>query len=345
MLLRIRLTPCALLGLQGHGLTPVLDHLPPLRADGAHIRGLIANFLDFKWPELTRGGYVKILQTPVLRATKGAALRDFLSEPAYRAWAATPEARGFHVKYYKVLGTWKATDAKELLRAARPITLVGGAGAGEAMELAFGTPKKGKKSAKKRKRGGEEEDEEEEEAPEEEAEPLTEDRKAWVMAAAAAPVLPDYSVAQVTYRGFVDGELVNYSLASVLRALPSLTDGLKVSSRKVLHTVRARKYTTLAREVRVAQLAGAVSEATLYPHGEASLNTVITNLAQDHVGANNVNLLAPNGAFGTRLAAGKDAASPRYIYPYASDLLPLLLSADEAAFANKVHTLIGSANA
>jgi DNA topoisomerase-2 len=37
-------------------------------------------------------------------------------------------------------------------------------------------------------------------------------------------------------------------------------------------------------------------------------------MAQDFVGSNNLNLLAPCGQFGTRIMGGKDAASPRYIF-------------------------------
>ena len=37
-------------------------------------------------------------------------------------------------------------------------------------------------------------------------------------------------------------------------------------------------------------------------------------MAQDFVGSNNVNLLAPCGQFGTRIMGGKDAASSRYIF-------------------------------
>jgi DNA topoisomerase-2 len=68
----------------------------------------------------------------------------------------------------------------------------------------------------------------------------------------------------------------------------------------------------------VAQLAGDVSHLTSYLHGEASLCGAIVNMAQDFCGSNNLNLLAPNGAFGSRLGAGKDSASPRYIYTYAN---------------------------
>ena len=37
-------------------------------------------------------------------------------------------------------------------------------------------------------------------------------------------------------------------------------------------------------------------------------------MAQNFVGSNNINLLRPNGQFGTRLAGGKDSASERYIF-------------------------------
>jgi len=68
------------------------------------------------------------------------------------------------------------------------------------------------------------------------------------------------------------------------------------------------------REVKVAQLAGAVAELSAYHHGEQSLMSTIINLAQDYVGSNNINLLLPIGQFGTRLQGGKDSASPRYIF-------------------------------
>ena len=40
----------------------------------------------------------------------------------------------------------------------------------------------------------------------------------------------------------------------------------------------------------------------------------IVNLAQDYVGSNNMNLLLPNGQYGTRDMGGKDHASARYIF-------------------------------
>jgi len=119
----------------------------------------------------------------------------------------------------------------------------------------------------------------------------------------------------------VQGELVQFSRADVLRSIPSVVDGLKPSQRKVLFACFKRK---LRNEIKVAQLAGYVSEHTGYHHGEASLHATIVNMAQNFVGSNNVPLLEPIGQFGTRLQGGKDAASPRYIYTQLSPVARLL---------------------
>jgi DNA topoisomerase-2 len=37
-------------------------------------------------------------------------------------------------------------------------------------------------------------------------------------------------------------------------------------------------------------------------------------MAQNYVGSNNINLLMPNGQFGSRNLGGKDHASARYIF-------------------------------
>jgi DNA topoisomerase II len=59
---------------------------------------------------------------------------------------------------------------------------------------------------------------------------------------------------------------------------------------------------------------GYISEHAAYHHGEQSLTMTIVNLAQDYVGSNNINLLKPNGQYGTRDQGGKDHASARYIF-------------------------------
>lgn len=59
------------------------------------------------------------------------------------------------------------------------------------------------------------------------------------------------------------------------------------------------------------ELQGAVSELTHYHHGDTSLCEAIIGLAQRYVGSNNINLLYPDGQFGSRYNGGKDAASAR----------------------------------
>ena len=76
-----------------------------------------------------------------------------------------------------------------------------------------------------------------------------------------------------------------------------MVDGFKPGQRKILFSCFKRK---LVKEIKVAQLAGYVSEHGAYHHGEASLNGAIVQMAQTFCGSNNIGLLAPNGQFGTR---------------------------------------------
>jgi len=96
-----------------------------------------------------------------------------------------------------------------------------------------------------------------------------------------------------------------------------MVDGLKISLRKILYSAFKRK---LHSEIKVAQFSGYVSENSAYHHGEASLNGAIVNMAQNFVGSNNINVLVPNGQFGTRLKGGEDSASERYIFTYLNPL-------------------------
>ena len=107
---------------------------------------------------------------------------------------------------------------------------------------------------------------------------------------------------QVSYKDFINKELVLFSNCDNERSIPSLVDGFKPGQRKVMFTCLKRND---KKEVKVAQLAGSVGEKSAYHHGEASLMGTIINLAQDYVGSNNINLLLPNGQFGTRLQGGR----------------------------------------
>jgi len=131
------------------------------------------------------------------------------------------------------------------------------------------------------------------------------------------PCVPYGQVAKLSVSDFVHRDLANFSAEDIKRSIPHVADGLKPSQRKVIYACLKKG---LTQDMKVAQLAGYVAEQTAYHHGEASLQGTIVNLAQNFVGANNLNLLEPSGQFGTRLAGGKDAASSRYIFTRLSPL-------------------------
>jgi DNA topoisomerase-2 len=76
-----------------------------------------------------------------------------------------------------------------------------------------------------------------------------------------------------------------------------MVDGLKPGQRKILFCSFKKK---LVKEIKVGQFIGYVSEHSGYHHGEQSLASTIIGMAQDFVCSNNINLLKPNGQFGTR---------------------------------------------
>ncbi|EJD75192.1 DNA topoisomerase 2 [Loa loa] len=277
--------------------------------DGSHIKGLVINFIHYNWPVLIRRNFVEEFITPIVKATKGKESFSFFSLPEYAEWRNNTENwKTYRIKYYKGLGTSTSKEAKEYFTDMvrhRIRFQYSGEEDDNSLDMAFSKKK-------------------------------IEDRKVWLtnwMAEKKArreqglteEYLYNKDTRAVSFKDFVNKELVLFSNADNERSIPSLVDGLKPGQRKVLFTCfkRADK-----KEVKVAQLAGAVGEMSAYHHGEASLMSTIVNLAQDYVGSNNINLLLPIGQFGTRLQGGKDSASPRYIFtqlnPVTRALFPIV---------------------
>jgi len=131
---------------------------------------------------------------------------------------------------------------------------------------------------------------------------------------------------KITYSDFINKELIHFSNDDNNRSIPSIYDGLKPSQRKILYTALA---TNLTSEIKVAQFAPKVSEKTGYLHGEVSLEGAIVNMAQDYPCSNNMNLLMPNGSFGSREKAGNDAAATRYIFTELSKITKLIFRPED----------------
>jgi len=251
--------------------------------DGSHIKGLLINFIHHFWPSLLKvKGFLQQFITPIVKCTKGKKEVTFFTIPEYTTWKEEhDDGRGWKIKYYKGLGTSTSAEAKEYFShlETHEIDFAWDARADDVIDMAF---------AKKR----------------------VEDRKLWLLSMEPG-VHIDYNVDSISYDSFINKELILFSHADNERSIPHFMDGLKPSQRKVLFACFKRN---LKQEIKVAQLAGYVSEHSAYHHGEASLTQTIISMAQNYVGSNNINLLSPCGQFGTRLMGGKDAASPRYVF-------------------------------
>ena len=251
--------------------------------DGSHIKGLLINFLHYFWPSLLKiDGFLQQFITPIVKCNKGRQDVTFFTIPEYNNWKADHEdGKGWKIKYYKGLGTSTSAEAKDYFSnlPKHEVDFQWSAESDNYIELAF---------AKKR----------------------VDDRKLWLLSMAQDTFI-NYDVPSIPYDDFVNKELILFSHADNERSIPHFMDGFKPSQRKVLFGCLKRN---LKQEIKVAQLAGYISENAAYHHGEVSLTQTIVGMAQNYVGSNNINLLSPCGQFGTRLMGGKDAASARYIF-------------------------------
>jgi DNA topoisomerase-2 len=269
--------------------------------DGSHIKGLLMNLFHAEWPSLLKSGFLCTLLTPILKASKGKTIVPFYSIPEFNTWKEKNSLHGWKIKYYKGLGTSTPNEAREWFKDLHEIKYEWDDLTDDSINLAFN---------KKR----------------------ADDRKKWLSRYDPMKMLiPQNGVAK--YTQFVNDELIHFSNADNIRSLPHLIDGLKPSQRKILYCCLKRN---LKDEIRVAQLAGYVSEHAAYHHGEASLNGTIIGMAQNFMGANNINMLYPAGGFGSRLQGGKDAASPRYIHTYLEAIVDKLFKKDDSALLKHI---------
>ena len=263
--------------------------------DGSHIKGLLMNLFHTEWPELLQLGFLCSLATPLLKASRRSESISFYSNGEFDAWKEANSTAGWTIKYYKGLGTSTKEEAREWFERLAEIYYDWDAVSDESISLAF---------HKKR----------------------ADDRKTWLGGFNPKRILDIGAGGRVSYTRFINDELIHFSNADNVRSLPNVIDGLKPSQRKILFGCFKRG---LRSEVKVAQLAGYISEHAAYHHGEASLCSTIVGMAQNFVGSNNLNLLVPQGQFGSRLMGGQDSASARYIFTFLERITDLIFRKED----------------
>jgi len=265
--------------------------------DGTHIKALCVNLFDSEWATLLAiPGFIGFMNTPILKARKGHQELIFYNDGEYEQWKKTsPDTTGWNIKYYKGLGTSTAKEFKEYFAKKKIVSFnCSGTECKNAIDMVFN---------KKRSL----------------------ERKEWLEAYDRSLYM-NTDVHNVTYKEFINNEMIHFSKYDCDRSIPNIMDGLKTSQRKILFAAFKRN---LKSEIKVAQFSGYVSEHSAYHHGEQSLNGAIVNMAQDYVGSNNVNLFIPNGQFGTRLQGGNDSASERYIFTQLNTLTRLIFRQED----------------
>lgn len=266
--------------------------------DGSHIKGLGLNLFQDQWNSLSKiENFIGFMNTPILKAKKNNQTKLFYNEGEYEKWKLENDIKGWSIKYYKGLGTSTGKEFREYFANKKIVYFKHqGNESDDVIDMIFN---------KKR----------------------TEERKKWLGNYDRNNYL-DTNNTFVSYEDFINKELIHFSKYDCERSIPNLMDGLKISLRKILYSAFKKKLTN---EIKVAQFSGYVSEHSSYHHGEASLNAAIVGMAQNYVGSNNINLLLPNGQFGTRLQGGKDSASERYIFTQLNKITRLIFREEDDA--------------
>lgn len=131
-----------------------------------------------------------------------------------------------------------------------------------------------------------------------------------------------HSLSAVPLEDIVKEEYRTYQIYTLMdRAIPYLQDGLKPGQRRILYTLWKNQSKGL---LKVSSATGLV--LTLHPHGPASVESAIVNMAQDYTFSNNYPLIDKKGYFGERMET--QAAASRYIECKLGQVAQILLFDD-----------------
>lgn len=134
-----------------------------------------------------------------------------------------------------------------------------------------------------------------------------------------------------TVSNFYQEDAIAYAAYDNTRKLCGVYDGLKMSQRKLLHTMRKK----FPKEfVKTESFANICSAFTQYLHGAANLVGVASGMAQDFVGSNNFPLFKGNsGGFGTRI--NPVFAAGRYTRMTLAEIAAILFDKRDDAILNE----------
>jgi len=264
------------------------------------IFSLLANMFDRFWPKLAEAGFVKRFVTPSRRAKpkNGGRVLDFYSEVEYQKWSSENDVSKYDIKYIKGLGTHTPQERYSMFKnfTQNLYTYYPDRDTHRLFEEYFGDRPDDRKRLLR--------------VPVKRLSDVDERRQ--------------LETRKINFSDHLEIEAKTHQLANLTQKLYNAIDGMNESGRKILHG-SVKKFKKSNKEIRVAQLAGYISEHESYHHGEQSLYDNITGKAFIAVGGVQLPQLVPLGKFDSRNRAvsdkkeGKaqktkgDAAQPRYI--------------------------------
>ena len=123
-----------------------------------------------------------------------------------------------------------------------------------------------------------------------------EERKQWLQNYEPNNIFIEYNNHSISYKNFINKELILYPIYDNLKAIPSLCDGLKPSQRKILYSLFQLN---LNEEKTISELINYIKEISLYSYGEESLIKTIIFMSQNCINSNNINLIEGKGELDT----------------------------------------------
>ena len=271
-----------------------------------NICSLIIVYILLFFPELVKRGFIRRLQTPLVRVYmpgKNCTVKQFYSMNKFKQWVINeygsednmPELVKKGVQYYKGLGTHTTEEVINMGEHIHDniIQLTWNEVVDVKMRLFYGQD--------------------------------TGDRKEVLL----TPVTAEYtdqmlSSLEVPISSHFEIESKSFQLYFMLRKLKNAYDGMIPSQRKAF--AGARIMFRKESKAKVYQLTGYVTKKMHYQHGDSSMNETIIKMAQNFTGSNNIPMFtAISDGFGDRVNGRGESASPRYInMKYNSKVMDLI---------------------
>ena len=323
--------------------------------DGSHIKGLFMNLIHSLWPSLIkRENFIQGLATPIIKAfhkTKKDNKLNFYTILDYDNWKndTNNNIDKYNIKYYKGLGTSTASEAKEYFENIDN-KIINYKYENQNNGIIINEDKEDTiNESDSESIASDDNSDNDREQEQDNYVPIHDDddalklafvknraneRKKWLMNFNKDNIIK-YEQKSISFYDFIHYEFIHFSNEDIYRSIPHIIDGFKPSQRKVLYG--CFKADLDRDEKKVSQLAGIVSDISQYHHGEMSLNGTIIGMAQNYVGSNNINILEPNGQFGSRYSNGKDHASSRYIWTKLSPMATLIYKKVDNPLLNQLY--------